>query len=115
MGDVERSYVEGIRTFRQDFSWHQDDPAVVRSVAALAAWYAELDRDLLAALEAPAEDDVTTRRIARADFDPDEFLPLPLEDLDVYREALLIFYAKASIYLRLMGRDLPGHWGHWIG
>jgi len=33
----------------------------------------------------------------------------------LYREALLIFYEKVSIYLRIMGREFPGHWKAWIG
>ena len=115
MGDIERSYVEALRTFRQDFSWRNPDPAVERSVAALSAWFASLDRELLAALEALSDDDVANRRISRHDEGVDAFAPLVPQELDIYREALLIFYAKVSIYLRIMGRDLPGLWGAWIG
>ena len=68
---------------------------------------------LQAAIEAVTEDDATNRRFIRADL-PD-FSPLLPQELDIYREALLIFYGKASIYLRAMGRELPGDWQAWIG
>ena len=113
IGEVEHSYIEAIRTFRQDFEWRNPDPRPERSVAALSSWFADLDKDLQAAIEAVTEDDATNRRFFRADI-PD-FSPLLPQELDIYREALLIFYAKASIYLRVMGRELPGDWPVWIG
>jgi len=115
IGDIEHSYIEAFRTFRQDFARRSPDPEVERRVAALSTWYADLDRELLAALEALTDDDVANRRISRHDYDVEDFSPLPKQELDIYREALLIFYAKVSIYLRILGRELPGHWGPWIG
>jgi len=115
IGEIEHSYVEALRTFKQDFGWRNSDTQVVRNVAALAAWFADLDRDLLAAIEALTEHEAANRRITRDDVDVEGFSPLAAQELDIYREALLIFYAKVSIYLRAMGRDLPGHWGNWIG
>jgi len=115
IGDIEHAYVESFRTFAQDFGLRNPDPAVERSVAALKRWYAALDRDLLAAVDALTEDDIAGRRIVRGDFDADFFSPLPAVQLDIYREALLIFYGKVSVYLRAMGRELPGDWGDWIG
>jgi hypothetical protein len=67
----------------------------------------------LAAIEAIPEEDVAGRRIVRADLPG--FLPLPAVQLDIYREALLIFYSKVSIYLRAMNRPLPGDWAAWLG
>ncbi|HET9083189.1 MAG TPA: hypothetical protein VFN41_02205 [Candidatus Limnocylindrales bacterium] len=113
IGDIEHSYVEAVRTFRQDFEWHNPDPRLERSVAALSTWFGDLDRDLQAAIDAVTEDDAANRRFIRADI-PD-FSPLLPQELDIYREALLIFYGKASIYLRALDRDLPGDWPLWIG
>jgi len=115
IGEIEHSYVDALKTFRQDFDRRNADPDVERSVAALSAWFADLDRSLLAAIEALTDDDVTNRRISRDDVDVEGFSPLAAQELDIYREALLIFYAKVSIYLRAMGKDLPGHWTVWIG
>jgi hypothetical protein len=115
IGDIEHSYAEALRSFEQDFDWRHPDPKVERSVGALTAWYAELDRDLMAAIQGLTEDDIAHRRIQRHDFDVEGFAPLAAQELDIYREALLIFYSKVSIYLRAMGRDLPQRWAHWIG
>jgi len=115
IGEIEYTYVESFRTFRQDFSYRNPDPELEHSVAALSAWFAELDRELMANVEALSEDDITNRRIIRSDFDEEYFSPLPKAQLDVYREALLIFYGKVAVYLRAMERPLPGQWGDWIG
>jgi hypothetical protein len=115
IGDIEHSYVEAFRTFRQDFDRHDSDPRVEHRVDALRTWYTDLDRELLRALEALTEDDVTHRRIVRSDFDIDDFSPLPPQELDIYREALLLFYGKVSVYLRLLGKPMPEHWQAWFG
>ena len=115
IGEIEHSYVESFRTFRQDFGYHNPDPRLERSVGALASWYSELDGELASAIAALSEADIANRRIVRKDFDISDFSPLPNVQLDIYREALLIFYGKVSVYLRAMGKALPGHWQHWIG
>jgi hypothetical protein len=115
IGDIEHTYVESFRTFTQDFSYTNPDPALETSVAALVAWFADLDRRLLDAVAGLSEADIAGRHIVRGDFSEDFFSPLPAIQLDIYREALLIFYGKVSVYLRAMGRALPGHCDDWIG
>lgn len=115
IGEIEHAYVESLKTFRQDFGYRNPDPRLEQSVAALKAWYADLDQALMAAIETLSEDDIERRRIVRSDFDESFFSPLPKEQLDVYREALLIFYGKVSVYLKSMGRERPQEWREWIG
>ena len=115
IGEIEHSYVESFRTFRQGFAYRNPDPRVEHSVAALRAWFTELDRGLIAAVEGLSEDDIAGRRIIRSDFDVDYFAPLPKEQLDVYREALLIFYGKVSVYARAIEKPLSQQWRDWIG
>lgn len=115
IGEVEHAYAESFRTFRLDFTYRHPDPQVERSVAALSSWYAQLDRELVEALDGLSEDDIATHRIVRSDFDIGDFSPLPPVQLDIYREALLIFYSKVSVYLKAMGRPLPEQWRAWIG
>lgn len=88
--------MESFRTFRQNFEYRHRDPSVETSIGALRTWYDGLDRDLMAALEALSEADME-RRISRSDFSEDEFSPNLIGQLNMYREALLIFYGKASI------------------
>jgi hypothetical protein len=115
MGEVEQAYIDSFRTFRRDFSYRYPDPAIERDRDALVAWFHRLDTDLLAALDALSNEDVRDRHIEGADFDPGAFSPSPAVQLDIYREALLIFYAKVSVYLRAFGIALPGNWASWIG
>ena len=115
IGEIEHAYVESFRTFRQDFTYRDPDPRLEHSVAALKAWYAELDRDLMAAIEDLSEDDIANRRIIRGDFDEDYFSPLAKQQLDTYREALLLFCGKVSVYLRAINRPMPQQWQDWVG
>jgi hypothetical protein len=115
IGEIEQSYVESFRTFQQDFDYRNPDARLEKSVDALTSWYAELDRNLADAVAALSEDDIANRRIVRNDFDISDFSPAAAIQLDIYREALLIFYGKVSVYLRAMNKPLPGHWPHWIG
>lgn len=115
IGEIERSYIDSFRTFMQDFEYRNPDPRLETSVAALSSWYAELDRELMAAVESLSEDDIANRRIIRSDFGTAYPSPLPKHQLDVYREALLIFYGKASVYVQAIGKTLPPKWQAWIG
>jgi hypothetical protein len=115
IGEIEHSYVESLKTFRQDFSYRHADSGVLTSVKALAQWYDTLDRELATAIAALSEDDITNRRIVRSDFEIDDFSPIASVQLDIYREALLIFYGKASMYLRSLDKPLPPRWREWIG
>jgi hypothetical protein len=68
----------------------------------------------MAALETVSEDDAANRKIVRSDFDVDYFSPLAKTQLDVYQEALLIFYGKVSVYLRALQKPFPPQWRTWI-
>jgi hypothetical protein len=114
MGEIEYSYIESLRSFRLDLSYRHSDDRVATSVAALTSWYEQLDQDLESAIADLTEDDITNRRILR-DLEGDGFAPPPAKQLDLYREALLIFYAKVSIYLRKLEKPFPDRWPTWIG
>ncbi len=111
IGETEVSYIESFKTFRQDFSYRNREPGLDRSVVRLAAWFAELDKELKSVLEAITENDLRTRLVKRGGgFE----LPIHIQ-LEVYKEALLIFYGKVSVYLKAMGRERPQQWQEWIG
>lgn len=109
IGEVERGYIESFRTFRYDLGYRHDT-AVSGSVERLAAWYEELDRDLWEVLEGLEEADLA-RRVDRGG----GFTPAATVQFHIYREALLIFYAKADVYLKALGRRVAGDWQSWIG
>ena len=109
MGEIEHTYIESFRTFRHDFGYRHD-PEVAGSVARLTAWYAQLDAELGQVL-AGLQDADLARSVDRGHgFAP----PVPVQ-FHIYREALLIFYAKAHVYLKALGKQVEGPWRWWIG
>jgi hypothetical protein len=109
MGQVQRSYIDSFRTFKQDWSFAAVDSGLERSVARLKGWYRELDAELDSVLIGLDEQQVQAAIIERG-------FPAPVRmQFHIYREALLIFYAKAACYLKAMGRPLPKQMSEWIG
>ena len=109
MGQVEVSYIDSFKTFKHSFSYPPVDPALDTSVEKLKAWYAQLDAELEAALTAIGDLDTQATFIDRG-------WQIPLgAQFHVYREALLIFYGKATCYLRALNKPLPPQMSSWIG
>lgn len=110
IGEVEQAYIDSFREQRQDFSYRYPDPSISTSVAHLRTWYEELDAALQDAIMAIADSDVHQPVIDRG---PD-FVVSPFVQLQIYKEALLIFYGKASVYLKAMGKPRSEQWQDWI-
>jgi hypothetical protein len=110
MGEVEYAYIESFKTFKQDFSYRNEEPGLEQSVDRLTAWFKQLDSDLKAAIEGLTEHDVQHRMIDRGG----DFKLPPRIQLMVYQEALLLFYGKVSVYLKAMGKPRPKQWQDWI-
>lgn len=110
MGEVQHAYVESFKSMALDFAYRHPNPAVAGSVAALKAWYAALDQELERLITAFSDEDLSGRVIERG---PHFRVPIQTQ-LDIYKEALLIFYGKVSVYLRSMGRPRPPQWEDWI-
>lgn len=110
MGEVQQSYIDSFKTLTQDFSYRHADTNVETSVAALTAWYEQLDAALLEALGAFSEDEIASKTIDRQGFNPSLAV-----QVQIYMQALLIFYGKLTIYFRAMGKDLGEQWKEWIG
>lgn len=109
IGEVEQAYIESFKTFHIDFSYRNPTPGLAESVSQLEAWYSALDADLESAVAGLSEEDIKTRQIDRGGWS----LP-PSIQLEVYKEALLIFYGKVSVYLKAMGKSRPQQWQEWI-
>ena len=109
MGEVEQSYIDSFKTFKQDFAYRHPDPSIAASVNRLREWFAALDVELDAALSAFSDADFESSMVDRG-----WKLPVRVQ-YHIYREALLIHAGKASIYLKALGKSLPEQWRHWIG
>lgn len=109
MGDIEQSYLQSFKTLKQDFANKNTETGIETSVAKLKAWYQQMDADMQAALAALSDDELS-KQIDRGG---GSMMPLEIQ-LDVYLQALLIFFGKASIYLRVMNKPLPKNIQDWI-
>ncbi|HYL45346.1 MAG TPA: hypothetical protein VEU97_18355 [Ktedonobacteraceae bacterium] len=109
MGEIEHSYVQSLITFKQDWSYRNEEAELDSSVARLKTWFQTLDDEMKAAVSALADEDLT-KTIDRGGF----AMPVELQ-LDVYLQALLIFFGKATIYLKAMNKPLPQQIQEYIG
>jgi hypothetical protein len=108
-GDVEYAYIQSLKTFAQDWSYHNDTPGIERSVAQLKAWYQQMDEEMKVIVEAMSDDDVKTT-INRGGY------PAPIDvQLDIYLQALLIFFGKVSIYGKTLRLEMTPTFKEYIG
>lgn len=110
IGEVQYAYIQSFKNFKMDWSYRNEEPDLERSVQRLEAWFDELDQELKQVVAGLSEVDVSERMIDRGG----DFVLSPRIQLDVYKEALLIFYGKASVYLKMMAKTLPEQWQQWI-
>jgi hypothetical protein len=110
IGEVQHSYIESFSTFRMDLSYRSEQPNLDQSVERLAVWYAALDQELEDVVSKLSQDEIDNRKVDRGG----DFLLSPQIQLDVYKEALLIFYGKSSVYLKALDKELPDQWREWI-
>ncbi len=110
IGETEHAYIESFKTLTCDFSYRQPEPDPANTVAGLSAWYAELDQQLKAVVEGLSDGQLKNQRIVRGP----TFSVSPRIQLNIYQEALLIFYGKASVYLKALGKPLPEQMQAWI-
>jgi hypothetical protein len=110
-GEIDRSYIEAFRTFKQEWTCRHEDDRVEQQVEALRGWYVDLEAEFKAVVGDLTEAQVQTQMIDRGtgmDF------PVGIT-FHIYRESLLIFLAKASLYLRALDKPVSARMTMWIG
>ena len=109
MGDIEYAYVQSLKTFKQDWSYHNTEAGLESSITRLKSWYQALDEEMKATVSNLSDEDLT-KTIDRGGFS----MPVDLQ-LDVYLQALLIFFGKATVFLKAMNKPLPQTIQEYIG
>ncbi len=109
LGEYEHMYTESFRTLKMDYLYRTPEAAkLATSVEALKAWFATLEADMLATVSAMRDEDMA-KIVDRVTFQiPAEF------QFYTYRETLLIFYGRASVYLQALNKPLTDQWKQWI-
>jgi len=108
LGEVEHSYVQSLRTFTQDWSYRNTTDGLDSSIAQLSAWYATLDAEMQSTASAFTDEELQ-KTVDRGGFNVTVD-----QQLDIYLQALLIFFGKAAVYLKAMGKPLPKSMAEWI-
>ena len=110
MGEIEYSYLESLKTLKQDWSYHNKEAGLEGSVGRLKAWYAALDEEMKSVVSALSDEDLA--KIVEREGTP----TWPVEtQLEVYLQALLIFFGKLTIYLKALNKPLPKEFQAYIG
>jgi uncharacterized damage-inducible protein DinB len=109
MGETEYSYIQSLKTFKQDWSYHNTEAGLESSIVRLKAWYQTLDEEMKATISDLSDEDLA-KTVDRGGFS----MPVDLQ-LDVYLQALLIFFGKATVYLKAMNKPLPQQIQEYIG
>lgn len=110
MGETQRSYIDSFKTFKQQWGLKTAEAGIEGSVERLRAWYKALDEELDAVLKAIPDTDLQTKLVDRGGFS----MPIGMQ-FHTYREAILIFCAKSSVYLAALGKPFSAQWQGWIG
>lgn len=109
-GEITQSYIQTYINGKQDFSWRYEDPTIINSIERLTIWLDHLDQDLIGTLSRLSDDDFQTRTFERGG------MTISLRHLfDVYQDAMLIQFAKLSIYAKALEKALPPMWQRIIG
>ena len=111
MGEIEHDYIQSFKTFKHEWSYRAPEPEVAGSVAGLEAWYRALDDEFETGVRGFSEEELHQRQIDRGH----GFTPSLFVQFQIYREALLIFFAKASVYLKALQREVSDEWRVGIG
>jgi len=101
MGDLEHAYIQSLKTSLQDWSYHNTEAGLESDITRLKAWFQALDDEMLDTMSAFSNEDLT-RRVDRGGFNS-----TVEREVDHYGEALLIFFGKATIYLKAMNKPVP--------
>jgi len=59
VGEIEHSYIQSLKTFKQDWSYHNTEAGLESDVNRLKAWYQTLDDEMKATVSALADEDLT--------------------------------------------------------
>lgn len=111
MGEIEHIYIQSFRTLNHDRTYRHPDSEMAASVERLKAWYQALDEEFEAVMRGFSEEDLHTKQIDRGyGFTSSLFV-----QFHIYREALLMFYARADVYLKALQKTVNPQWALGVG
>jgi hypothetical protein len=110
MGETEYNYLQSFKTLKYDATYRNTEPGLETSRERLAAWYKVLDEEFEAVMGGFSNDDLQNQRVERVGWSPS----LAVQFM-IFHEAVLMFYAKASIYLKALQKPYSEEWRMGVG
>ncbi|HUX52047.1 MAG TPA: hypothetical protein VMW73_14735 [Spirochaetia bacterium] len=110
MGEVQHAYNQSLLTFKTDFSYRTTDTELSVSVQKIAAWYIQLEAEMKSVLTGFSDADYR-KNIERGG---GYAITVDLQ-MDIYLQALLIFFGKVSVYLRILNKEVSAYFAEYIG
>jgi hypothetical protein len=110
VGEHQHSYLQSLITLQQDWSYRNDEPGLATSLAQLARWFEQLDRQMQEVVSQLGEDDLQ-KQVDRTN---GSIRPI-ISQLDIYTQTMLIFLGKVVVYFRAMQKPLPPSIEEYIG
>lgn len=108
IGNIEYAYMRSLTILKHDWAHPANDTGLATSVEKLRGWFNELDADLRSTLSGYSNQDLAV--------EVDRGWPASRRvQMMIYREALYIFYGRASVYLRALRKPVTEDWKVGIG
>ena len=111
LGNVQGVYTHSFATLTLDWSHRQLPPPAPVTVAGLQAWFVAHDKAMSNALSRFTDEQLQIDQIDRGN----GFVASPFVQVQIYREAVYIFYGKLSLYQKALERDAGEEWAAWVG
>jgi uncharacterized damage-inducible protein DinB len=111
LGNVQGVYTHSFETLTLDWTHRQLPPPVPLTIAGLQAWFVAYDEAMRKALSGFTDEQLQVDQIDRGH----GFVASPFVQVQIYREAVYIFYGKLSVYLKALERDAGEEWAAWVG
>jgi hypothetical protein len=102
LGELTHSYIQSLKTLKQDWTYRNDEPGLAHSLSPLTRWFDALDGQMQAIL-GQLDAEALQQEVDRGN---GSIRPV-LSQLDIYTQVLLIFFGKIVIYFRAMQKPLP--------
>ncbi len=110
IGETQQNYINSFKSLELHFDYQHPEPEVEQSIAALREWYQRMDQELEQVISAFTDEELQTKKVDRGG---GFVIPIQL-NLTIYQEALIIFYGKISVYLKMLDKTPSDQWAHWI-
>ena len=111
LGNVQGADTHSFETLTLDWRHRHVPPPVPITIASLQTWFVAQDDAMRKALSRFTNEEAQIDQIDRGH----GFIASPFVQVQIYREAVYIFYGKLSVYLKALERDAGEEWAAWVG